>query len=102
MRTIEIDGAGFATVKAFCEDLQNEIRALPGHGNSVEAFVDSMIWGNGMSALSPPYLIRVRGLKPGSPVAEFVKDLSHALGYARTEHRTRRAEDVEVTLLLRR
>jgi hypothetical protein len=35
-------------------------------------------------------------------VGEFVKDLSHALGYARTEHRTRRAEDVEVTLLLRR
>ncbi len=102
MRTIELDGADFPTVKAFCKALQDEIRALPGHGNSIEAFVDSMIWGNGMSALAPPYLIRVRGLRPGSPVGEFVKDLSHALGYARTEHRTRRAEDVEVTLLLRR
>jgi hypothetical protein len=102
MRTIEMDGAAYPTVKAFCAGLQEEIRALPGHGNSIEAFVDSMIWGNGLSTLAPPYLIRVRGLKPGGPVAEFVKDLSHALGYARTEHRTRRAEDVEVTLLLRR
>jgi hypothetical protein len=102
MRMIEMDGATYPTVKAFCADLQTEIRALPGHGNSIEAFVDSMIWGNGLSSLAPPYLIRVRGLRGGSPVAEFVKDLSNALGQARMEHRMRRAEDVEVTLVLRR
>jgi hypothetical protein len=101
MRTIEMDGAAYPTVKAFCEALKEEIRALPGHGNSVESFVDSMIWANGMSSLAPPYLIRVRGLY-GGPLAQFVKDLSNALGQARMEVRNRRAEDVEVTLLLRR
>ena len=101
MRTIEMDGATFPTVKAFCEALKAEIRALPGHGNSVESFVDSMIWANGMSSLAPPYTVRVRGLH-GGPVAEFVKDLSNALGQARMEHRNRRAEDVEITLQLRR
>ena len=54
-----------------------------------------------MSSLVPPYMIRVRGLDRG-PVAEFVKDLSNALGQARMEHRTRRAEDVEVILQIRR
>lgn len=102
MRTIELDGAVYPTVKAFCAQLKEEIRALPGHGNSIESFVDSMIWANGMSSLAPPYLIRVRGLHGGSPVAEFVKDLSNALGQARMEHRMRRGEDVEITLLLRR
>ena len=43
MRTIEIDGGACATVREFCEVLKTEIRALPGHGNSVESFVDSMI-----------------------------------------------------------
>jgi hypothetical protein len=101
MRTIEMDGAAYPTVKAFCEDLREEIRALPGHGDSIEAFVDSMIWANGMSGLRPPYTIRVRGLH-GGPVAAFVQELSNALGQARMTHRTRRAEDVEVILQLRR
>jgi len=101
MRTIEIDAAIYPTIREFCDRLKDEIRALPGHGNSVESFVDSMIWANGMSSLAPPYLIRVRGVGRG-PVADFVKDLSNALGQARMEHRNRRAEDVEVTLLLRR
>ncbi|HEX5377459.1 MAG TPA: hypothetical protein VFW47_02745 [Phenylobacterium sp.] len=101
MRTIELDASAYPTVRDFCAQLKTEIRALPGHGNSIEAFVDSMIWANGMSSLVPPYMIRVRGLDRG-PVAEFVKDLSNALGQARMEHRTRRAEDVEVILQIRR
>jgi len=101
MRTIEMDAAAYPTVKAFCAQLKDEIRALPGHGDSVESFVDSMIWANGMSSLLPPYMIRVRGVH-GGLVAEFVKDLSNALGQARMEHRTRRAEDVEVLVQIRR
>ena len=101
MRTIEMDAAAFPTVREFCNQLKVEIRAIPGHGDSIESFVDSMIWANGMSALGPPYVIRVRGLH-GGLVSEFVKDLSNALGQARMEHRTRRAEDVEISLQLRR
>jgi hypothetical protein len=100
MRTIEIDAAPCGSVKAFCALLKTEIRALPGHGDSIEAFVDSMVWGT-MSELPPPYLIRVRGLN-GGPIADFVKALSAALGQARLEHQARRGEDVEVILRLRR
>ncbi len=101
MRTIEMDAAAYPTVREFCVALKDEVRALPGHGNSIESFVDSMIWANGMSGLVPPYTIRVRNLRPG-PVTDFVKDLSNALGQARMEHRNRRAEDVEISLQLRR
>ena len=101
MRTIEIDGGACATVRDFCAVLKDEIRALPGHGNSVEAFVDSMIWANGMSSLAPPYMVRVRGLSRG-PVADFVQELSNALGYARMEHRNRKHEDVEIILQIRK
>ena len=101
MRTIEMDASAYPTVREFCAALKAEIRAIPGHGNSIESFVDSMIWSNGMSELPPPYMIRVRGLRPG-PVTDFVKDLSNALGQARMEHRVRRELDVEVILQLRR
>ncbi|MCI3132996.1 hypothetical protein [Phenylobacterium aquaticum] len=100
MRTIEIDGGACKSVKDFCTVLKDEIRALPGHGNSIEAFVDSMIWG-GMSELPPPYLIRVRGLN-GGPIAAFIKELSESLGYARMERRDRKGEDIEVMIQLRR
>lgn len=100
MRTIEIDAGPCTSVKAFCTLLKAEIRALPGHGDSIEAFVDSMVWGT-MSELAPPYLIRVRGLS-GGPIAAFIRDLSEALGQARLDHRARRGEDVEVVIRLRR
>jgi hypothetical protein len=102
LRTIEIDGAAYPTVKAFCARLQDEIRALPGHGESLEAFVDSMIWANGLSNLAPPYMIRVRGLRPGDPVAMFVRELADTLDRARLEHRQRRGEDVMVMVQIRR
>ena len=50
-----------------------------------------------MSELSPPYTIVVTGdLKP--PVRAFAADLSNAIGQARLERRTRRGDDVEVSL----
>lgn len=102
MRMIEIDAAACATVKDFCKVLKEEIRAMPGHGDSLEAFVDSMIWGAaGMSTLPPPYTVRVRGLR-GGPVAAFVRDLSNALGQARMDRRDRKGEDIEIMLQMRK
>ncbi|KQW70984.1 hypothetical protein ASE17_15250 [Phenylobacterium sp. Root77] len=96
MNTIEIDASRCWNHKEFAVLLQETIRALPGHGSSVEAFVDSMVFGT-MSELSPPYRIVVLGeLRP--EVRAFAADLSNAIGQARLERRTRRGEDVEVSL----
>ena len=58
-----------------------------------------MIWGT-MGDLSPPYTIRVSGLK-GGPV-EACRDLSNALGQARIELTARGKPDVEVVLQIQR
>jgi hypothetical protein len=98
MRPISLDASGCRTIRQFCGELKQAIEAFPGHGNSIEAFVDSMVWG-AMSDLPPPYTILVGGLQPG-PVADFAQKLSEALGHARIDRRDRRGEDVEVVLQL--
>ena len=96
MKTVEIDATRCANPKAFARLLQEAIQAIPGHGSSIEAFVDSMVFGT-MSELSPPYTIVVTGdLK--LPVRAFAAELSNAIGQARLERRTRRGDDVEVVL----
>ena len=101
MQVIELDASGCKTVKAFCGELKAVIGAVyGGHGDSIESFIDSMIWGT-MGDLSPPYTIRVSGLK-GGPVEAFVRDLSNALGQARIELTARGKPDVEVVLQIQR
>lgn len=96
MKTIEIDASRCGNPKEFARLLQDAIQAIPGHGSSIEAFVDSMVFGT-MSELAPPYMIVVIGeLKPA--VRAFAFDLSNAIGQARLERRTRRGDDVEVVL----
>ena len=96
MKCIEIDVAACRNPKEFGKVLQEAILALPGHGSSIEAFVDSMVFGT-MSELSPPYRIVVLGdLRP--EVRAFAADLSNAIGQARVERRRRRGDDVEVSL----
>jgi hypothetical protein len=98
MKLIEIDATRCNNRKEFGRLLQDAIQAIPGHGSSIEAFVDSMVFGT-MSELAPPYTIVVAGdLKP--EVRAFVADLSNAIGQARLERRTRRGDDVEVILKL--
>jgi hypothetical protein len=96
MNVIEIDASRCWNRKEFARLLQDAIQALPGHGSSIEAFVDSMVFGT-MSELAPPYRIVVLGdLRP--EVQAFAADLSNAIGQARLERRTRRGDDVEVSL----
>jgi hypothetical protein len=96
MRIIELDASACQTPKQFAAALREAIEAIPGHGSSVESFVDSMIYGT-MSDMSPPYTVRVTGLQ-GGEVEKFAHRLAEALGQARLERRTRKGEDIEVSL----
>lgn len=58
MKRIEIDVAACRNPKEFGRVLQEAILALPGHGSSIESFVDSMVFGT-MSELSPPYMRKI-------------------------------------------
>ena len=96
MKTIEIDATRCGNPKEFARLLHDAIGAIPGHGSSIEAFVDSMVFGT-MSELSPPYMITVNGAT-NPEVRAFAERLSNALGQARLERRTRRGDDSEVVL----
>lgn len=97
MRVIELDAAGCRTVRAFAARLKTAIGAIEAlHGNSIEAFVDSMVHGV-HSDLAPPYTVRVSGLEAG-PAADFAHDLANAIGQARLDIRKRGKPDVQVVL----
>lgn len=97
MKIIEIQAEDCPTAKAFASALKDAIQALPGHGSSPPAFVDSMIWGTGMSDLAPPYTIRVVGRLQGE-VGRYAREIADALEAARTDRRTRKGEDIVVVL----
>lgn len=98
MKVVEIDASACRTVKQFAAELKRAIHAIEAvHGDSVDAFVDSMVFGV-MSDLAPPYVVRVTGLKRGSDPERFARTLANAIGQARVERRTRKGEDVEVSL----
>jgi len=62
MRVIEIDGGNWQSVKEFLTALRAAIGAPDELGWSVDAFIDSMIWG-GINEIDPPYEIRIFGLE---------------------------------------
>jgi Barstar (barnase inhibitor) len=64
MRVIEIDCSDWQSVKDFLTALRAAIGAPDEHGWSVNAFIDSMIWG-GINQTEPPYEIRISGTERG-------------------------------------
>jgi hypothetical protein len=97
MQVIDLDASACPTVKAFCAELKTIIGATyGGHGDSLESFIDSMIWGV-MGDLSPPYTIRVKNVQPG-PVETYARALSNAIGQARIDLAARGKPDVEVVI----
>jgi len=62
VRTIELHAQDWNTVTDFHGALLTAIGAPAWHGRSIDAFIDSMIWG-GINSIEPPYKVRVHGLQ---------------------------------------
>lgn len=98
MQTIEINAEMWATELDFVNALLAAIGAPEKHGSSVDAFVDSMIWG-GVNALEPPYAIRIVGTsKLSKSLREFIELTKRALAEGRAEYQRRQGQDVDVSL----
>lgn len=98
MHVIELDAAGWKTILDFYDALLPELGAPPGHGRSLDALIDSVIWG-GINALEPPFMIRVRRLAAAPTTVRDAVDLTmRALAEARAEFRARNGGDVNVEL----
>ena len=98
MRVVELDAAHWRTAQDFYDALLAALGAPEGHGHSVNALIDSMVYG-GMNAVEPPYTVRIKNLK-GAP-----KDILTEMGYLKESlpgqrewFRKLKGRDVEVYL----
>jgi hypothetical protein len=98
MRIIELHADGWITAMDFANALKKAIGAPDWHGESVDAFLDSMIYHDDINALKSPYTIRIRGAaKAGSGAQDFARLLAQAI----TKHGARDwGGDLEVIMLI--
>ncbi len=101
MPLIEINAEKWKTSSEFYDALLSALGSPEGHGRSIDAAIDSMIWGE-MNAIDPPYLIRIDGLaKLPRAVRREIEDLKEALSEARAEYRSVSGRDIEVGFEIR-
>lgn len=94
--TLIVDGSDWLTAIDAIEGLLRALRPLGDHGSSIDAFIDSMIYG-GMLETEPPYEVVVENLI--APLAvEFIDELSGALTEARAWRRANYRDEVDVSI----
>ncbi|WFU78514.1 hypothetical protein QA645_28760 [Bradyrhizobium sp. CIAT3101] len=96
--TIELDASNWKTACDFRSALKAAIGAPEWHGDIVGAFLDS-IFGGGMNAIKPPYVIKVANAAHLAPeLRELIRDLSSAMKDTRMRRLARTGEDVAASL----
>jgi hypothetical protein len=84
MRVIKLDATNWRTLSDLSCALKAALGSVEGHGNSINAWVDSIIYG-GMNAIEPPFVIRITGVANCSVfLKEDILALSRAIDKART------------------
>jgi hypothetical protein len=98
MHTIELDASTWKTPQDFRSALKAAIGAPQWHGDIVGAFLDS-IFGGGMNAFRPPYVIRVvNAVGLTTEIEKLIHEFSSAIEDTRTRRFARTGEDVVVSL----
>ncbi|MBR0701400.1 hypothetical protein JQ599_15925 [Bradyrhizobium diazoefficiens] len=98
MHDIELDASSWKTAQDFRLALKAAMGAPEWHGDIVGAFLDS-IFGGGMNALKPPYVIKIVNTgELALEVIQVVHDFSSAIAETRARRLARIGADVEVRL----
>ena len=98
MRVIDLDATSWRNVSDFYDALLEALGAPGWHGRSIDALVDSVVWG-GINTVAPPYTIRVwHAAEAPKAVVEKIDLAKHAIAEGRSEFRARNGRDVEVEL----
>jgi hypothetical protein len=69
MQIVELHAEDLVTAMDFARALKKAIGAPDWHGESVDAFLDSMIYHDDINALKAPYTIRIVGAGEAKPEA---------------------------------
>jgi hypothetical protein len=98
MRAIQLDAGGWSAVSDFYDTLLFAIGAPDWHGRSIDALVDSMVFG-GINTLQPPYAVTVvNAAQSSEPIRVEIALAADAIQQARKYRRDQSGEDVLVSL----
>lgn len=93
---IEIDASNWTSVLDFYESVLARLGAPSDHGRSINALVDSMVWG-GINKIKPPYTIRILNTyQMSSELLTEITLVQNAIAAARSEALNRTGHDVDV------
>jgi hypothetical protein len=96
MRAIELDAKNWRTWQDLYDALLAALGAPEWHGRSLNALVDSMVWG-GINAVEAPYKIRISGTeKLSKAMLAEIDEVTQALARACAERRALGRGDVEI------
>jgi len=94
---IELDAAGWRSFQDFNDALKAALGSCEGHGNSVDAWIDSIVYG-GMNAVEAPYVVRITGTANcDATLKENLVAFSEAIRGARAWKLKHHGTDVDVS-----
>jgi hypothetical protein len=98
MQIVELHAEGFVTALDFSAALKKVFGAPEWHSDSVDAFLDSMIYHDDINALKAPYTIIIRSAnKAGAEAQNEIRALASSIDeYGAVD----RGGDLEVTMLV--
>lgn len=98
MRLIELDAQNWQSFHDYLDAIKAALGSPEWHGNNIDAFLDSMVWG-GINSVEPPYTVRIKNTKGlRTDILEEIEILKKCIQEHRAESVARRGYDVEVNL----
>jgi hypothetical protein len=97
MRVVELNAQDWRTVLDYYNALKEALGSCEGHGDSPDAWIDSMIYG-GMNEVEAPYIVRIAGTANcGDELRAEIRLLADAIRDARAWKLEHYGEDVDVS-----
>ncbi len=98
VRTIELHAQGWNTILDFYDALLTAIGAPDWHGRSINALIDSMVWGS-INSVEPPYKVQVFGIRNlASDARRAIEQAEQGIEQGRADFLQRRGHDPGVSL----
>jgi hypothetical protein len=97
MLVIELDATNWRSWQDFCNALKAAVGSCEGHGDGIDAWIDSIIYG-GMNSVEAPYVVRISGTANcGATLKEELTEFSEAIREARVWKLKHYGIDVDVS-----
>jgi RNAse (barnase) inhibitor barstar len=99
MRTIDLDATTWQNPADFYHALGSALGVPDWHGYGLNAFLDTMVWHEGINAVQPPYTIRVRNFDTLSEdIREQIKLLQQTLSIDQADYNARYNRNLDIHL----